>query len=72
MANWIVKTLPILLVVLIDGGVIYISLQSAGIANQWLATADRADTGNNDGKLTKAEMQAFSLFCPGLWRGPSR
>ena len=39
--------------------VVYISLQSGGIANQWLATADRADTGNNDGRLTKAEMQAF-------------
>jgi outer membrane protein assembly factor BamB len=39
--------------------VVYLSLQSAGIANQWLATADRAATGNNDGRLTKAEMQAF-------------
>ncbi|GAB4136712.1 MAG: hypothetical protein Tsb009_03850 [Planctomycetaceae bacterium] len=49
-----IKTTP----VVVDG-VIYISLQSAGIANQWLATADRKATGNNDGKLTKAEMQAF-------------
>ena len=49
-----IKTTP----VSVDG-VVYVSLQSAGIANQWLATADRGDTGNNDGKLTKAEMQAF-------------
>lgn len=48
------KTTPVSL-----GGTIYISLQSSGIANQWLATADQAETGNNDGKLTKAEMQAF-------------
>ena len=40
-------------------GLIYISLQSSGIANQWLATADRSDTGNSDGKLSKQEMQAF-------------
>lgn len=40
-------------------GVIYISVQSAGIANQWLASVDRAKTGNNDGQLDKAEMQAF-------------
>lgn len=40
-------------------GNIYISLQSGGIANQWLATSDTSDTGNSDGKLTKAEMQAF-------------
>ena len=43
----------------VQDGVIYISLESGGIANQWLATADRADTGNSDGKLSKAEMQAF-------------
>ncbi len=49
-----IKTTPVSL-----DGVIYISLQSSGIANQWLATADRSETGNNDGKLTKAEMQAF-------------
>lgn len=40
-------------------GVIYISLQSGGIANQWLASVDRVETGNNDGKLTKDEVQAF-------------
>ena len=48
------KTTPV-----VEGNKIYISLQSAGIANQWLNTADRSDTGNGDGKLTKAEMQAF-------------
>lgn len=49
-----IKTTPVVV-----GDTIYISLQSGGIANQWLATADRSKTGNNDGKLTKAEMQAF-------------
>jgi outer membrane protein assembly factor BamB len=49
-----IKTTPVVL-----EDVIYISLQSSGIANQWLATADRSTTGNNDGKLSKVEMQAF-------------
>jgi outer membrane protein assembly factor BamB len=49
-----IKTTP----VCVDG-VIYISVQSAGIANQWLASVDNAETGNNDGKLTKEEIQAF-------------
>ncbi len=49
-----IKTTPVS-----HDGVIYISLQSSGIANQWLATSDRQYGGNNDGKLTKAEMQAF-------------
>ncbi|MEO7649118.1 MAG: PQQ-binding-like beta-propeller repeat protein, partial [Bryobacteraceae bacterium] len=49
-----IKTTP----VCVDG-VIYISVQSGGIANQWLASVDQAKTGNNDGKVTKAEMQAF-------------
>ncbi len=49
-----IKTTPVC-----QDGNIYISLQSSGIANQWLATADRSETGNNDGKLSKAEMQAF-------------
>ncbi len=49
-----IKTTPV-----VEGDTIYVSLQSGGIANQWLATADRSDTGNNDGKLSKAEMQAF-------------
>ena len=49
-----IKTTPVSL-----DGLIYISLQSSGIANQWLATADRSETGNSDGKLSKQEMQAF-------------
>jgi len=49
-----IKTTPVC-----QDGIIYISLQSGGIANQWLNTADRSDTGNNDGKLSKEEMQAF-------------
>jgi len=49
-----IKTTPVA-----QDGVIYISLQSGGIANQWLAPADQSETGNNDGKSTKEEMQAF-------------
>ena len=49
-----IKTTPVCL-----DGTIYISLQSGGIANQWLASVDRVATGNNDNKLDKAEMQAF-------------
>lgn len=49
-----IKTTPVA-----HKGAIYISLESSGIANQWLATADQADTGNKDGKLSKAEIQAF-------------
>lgn len=49
-----IKTTPVSL-----NGVIYISLQSGGIANQWLASVDRAETGNGDGKLTREEIQAF-------------
>ncbi|MAV37044.1 MAG: serine/threonine protein kinase [Planctomycetaceae bacterium] len=49
-----IKTTPA-----VQDGVVYISLESGGIANQWLATADRSDTGNSDGKLSKEEMQAF-------------
>lgn len=48
-----IKTTPVAV-----GDTVYVSLQSRGIANQWLATADRSETGNSDGKLTKAEMQA--------------
>jgi outer membrane protein assembly factor BamB len=50
-----IKTTPVC-----HDGIVYLSLQSAGIANQWLETADRVETGNNDGRLTKAEMQAFA------------
>lgn len=49
-----IKTTPV-----VQNGIIYISLQSGGIANQWLASVDRADTGNGDGKLTREEVQAF-------------
>jgi outer membrane protein assembly factor BamB len=49
-----IKTTP----VSIDG-IIYISVQSGGIANQWIVSVDRAPTGNNDNKLDKAEVQAF-------------
>ena len=48
------KTTPVSL-----DGVIYISMQSGGIANQWLVSVDQAETGNGDGKIDKAEMQAF-------------
>lgn len=40
-------------------GVIYISLQSSGIANQWIASIDQKETGNRDGKVTREELQAF-------------
>jgi len=40
-------------------GIVYISLQSGGIAAQWINSIDQAETGNRDGKVTKAELQAF-------------
>lgn len=49
-----IKTTP----VTVDG-TIYVSLQSGGIANQWLVSVDQAKTGNSDGKLTREEVQAF-------------
>ena len=49
-----IKTTPVCF-----DGIIYISVQSGGIANQWLASIDQADTGNNDGKIDKQETQAF-------------
>ena len=48
------KTTPV-----VADGVIYLSAQSGGIANQWIVSVDRAPTGNNDNKLDKAEIQAF-------------
>ncbi len=48
------KTTPVC-----EGGIIYISVQSGGIANQWLASVDQVKTGNKDGKVTKAEIQAY-------------
>lgn len=48
------KTTPV-----VADGVVYVSAQSGGIANQWIASVDRAPTGNNDNKLDKPEVQAF-------------
>lgn len=49
-----IKTTPVC-----RNGIIYISLQSSGIAKQWIASIDQWETGNRDGKVTKAELQAF-------------
>ncbi len=49
-----IKTTPVC-----SEGIIYISVQSGGIANQWLVSVDQAETGNSDGKIDKAEVQAF-------------
>lgn len=49
-----IKTTPVCM-----NGVIYLAVQSAGIANQWIVSVDRAPTGNNDNKLDRAEVQAF-------------
>lgn len=49
-----IKTTPVCL-----DGVVYVSVQSGGIANQWLASVDQVKTGNKDGKVTKAEIQAY-------------
>lgn len=49
-----IKTTP----VCVDG-VVYLSVQSSGIANQWLAAVDQSDTGNKDGKLDKAEIRPY-------------
>lgn len=59
--NWFAKTLlrNIKTTPVVQDGIIYISVQSGGIANQWLASVDQAKTGNRDGKLDKAEIQAF-------------
>lgn len=54
-----IKTTPVCL-----AGVIYISLQSAGIAGQWIASIDQAETGNRDGKVTRQEIQAFVGAAP--------
>jgi len=40
-------------------GIIYVTVQSRGIANQWLLSVDQDKVGNRDDKLTKAEIQAF-------------
>lgn len=49
-----IKTTPVS-----QNGIIYISLQSKGIASQWLASIDQADTGNSDNRITRDEVQAF-------------
>lgn len=49
-----IKTTPVC-----RDGIVYISLQSRGIANQWLASIDRAETGNSDDKIQKEEVQKF-------------
>ncbi len=54
-----IKTTPVC-----SEGVVYLSLQSSGIANQWLVAVDQADTGNKDGRLDKAEIQAFAGATP--------
>jgi len=49
------KTTPV-----VRDGVVYVSVQSGGTANSWLGVFDRDEkTGNNDGRLDKAEMQRF-------------
>jgi outer membrane protein assembly factor BamB len=49
-----IKTTPV-----IHDGTIYVSVQSSGIANQWIAAVDQATTGNRDGQIDRAEIQAF-------------
>jgi len=49
-----IKTTPVC-----HDGIVYVSVQSGGIANQWLASVDRAETGNHDNRLDREEIQAF-------------
>lgn len=49
-----IKTTPVC-----HDGITYISLQSKGIASQWLASIDQAETGNSDNRITRDEVQAF-------------
>lgn len=49
-----IKTTPIA-----QDGIIYVSVQSSGIANQWIAAIDQAETGNRDGRIDRAEIQAY-------------
>ena len=49
-----IKTTPVC-----HDGIVYIALQSKGIASQWLASIDQAKTGNSDNKVTKDEVQGF-------------
>jgi outer membrane protein assembly factor BamB len=49
-----IKTTPVC-----RDGVIYLSVQSGGIANQWLVAVDQAETGNRDGRIDRQETQAY-------------
>ncbi len=49
-----IKTTPVS-----HDGVVYVSVQSKGIASQWLASIDQAETGNSDNKITRDEVQGF-------------
>jgi outer membrane protein assembly factor BamB len=49
-----IKTTPVC-----HDGVIYVAVQSGGIANQWLVSVDQVETGNKDGRIDKAEIQAY-------------
>ncbi len=49
-----IKTTPVS-----HNGIVYASLQSKGIASQWLASIDRAETGNSDNKVSREETQKF-------------
>lgn len=49
-----IKTTPVC-----ADGIIYVSLQSSGMANQWLVAIDQAETGNRDGRIDRAETQAY-------------
>jgi outer membrane protein assembly factor BamB len=49
-----IKTTPIA-----HEGTIYVSVQSSGIANQWIAAVDQSPSGNRDGQIDRAEIQAY-------------
>ncbi|AMV20877.1 PQQ-binding-like beta-propeller repeat protein [Planctomyces sp. SH-PL14] len=49
-----IKTTPVA-----QDGVVYVSVQSSGIANQWIVAIDQATTGNRDGQVDRAEIQAY-------------
>ena len=49
-----IKTTPIA-----QDGIVYVSVQSSGIAHQWIVARDQAATGNRDGQIDRAEIQAY-------------
>jgi len=49
-----IKTTPVA-----HEGTIYVSVQSSGIANQWIAAVDQATSGNRDGQIDRAEIQSY-------------